>query len=571
MRQVLLWLQVPESWVSILTQHVPVTKSLLLLCLFGLFCLFITPFFLTHRRDNYHALQLDEMPHKPLYISALNPSLSNLGQLHLNVTSDAALIDLILKNTQDDLDALGYYQRVFAQLYDNANNLRRIYEESVPDSMFRQVLDCVYLYELSYMRLGEALFGWLPSPAEVFGKLHPDQRYEPPKPILLEGQENKLFRDRLANWWYGPPKLVEPFSPFVSRPYDQVFVNYLDKFRGEGVGITMVLSNNMVKQALFFVRHLRVLNCTLPIELFYAGQANLAVQFQDLFRSIPGVRTHDLTTQFSEDILSLEDAALKPFAAIASQFRHVILTAPDVVFLQNPERILDDQVYSEYGMMYFKQHRPVPGEDEWLRNVLDRAQFRRLKDIHVSIETGVIVIDKHHHMSSLLSVAKLSEARIRKSLGQGDQRWDQAVFWLGYSVMQRSCAIAPYPPASISVGTCTNDTCDCNSKEIHSIFSGPLWFDSSLIHHWKSTADEMPTALNPYYPRVVNYQTETIQLPLLGLSNYAKSYVDHVCAPYPEAVNLHSTKLVLIERLNQLWNSINVECSRRFPNFFSLF
>ena len=90
-----------------------------------------------------------------------------------------------------------------------------------------------------------------------------------------------------------------------------------------------------------------VLNCSLPIEVFYGGDKDLPKEYRRFIESIESsfpdhgsIRTVDITKKFPdpEGILDLPGRwAMRPFALLASSFKTVILADADTIFLQDPK------------------------------------------------------------------------------------------------------------------------------------------------------------------------------------------------------------------------------------------
>ncbi|KAK2753725.1 hypothetical protein FQN55_000088 [Onygenales sp. PD_40] len=100
-----------------------------------------------------------------------------------------------------------------------------------------------------------------------------------------------------------------------------------------------------------------VLRSELPIEITYAGDADLPAEYRHFLTStFTGVETVDIIPFFNDKELKLAGAgwAIKPFSLLASRFEKAILLDADSVLLQPPERIFTHHTsFLENGALLF--------------------------------------------------------------------------------------------------------------------------------------------------------------------------------------------------------------------------
>lgn len=109
-------------------------------------------------------------------------------------------------------------------------------------------------------------------------------------------------------------------------------------------GIVLTVGKGNFVLAAHCVQTLRtVVNSTLPIEVFYAGDDDLPEAKREDLKA-PLLETINVLDQFNETIAGLRNSgyAMKPFAALASSFERVILIDADTIFLQRPDAFFDE-------------------------------------------------------------------------------------------------------------------------------------------------------------------------------------------------------------------------------------
>jgi Mannosyltransferase putative len=190
------------------------------------------------------------------------------------------------------------------------------------------------------------------------------------------------------------------FFPWITTPKGGYpsFSSLLDSFQGEA-GIVISTGKGGARWAIHQIVTLRqVLNSTLPIELFYAGDGDLPVQYRHFIQDIQSrfpdsgsITTIDITERFPDpdNILGLPQGgwATRAFAVLASSFKTVILTDADTVFLQDPRILLQEPSFREYGSVFWHDRLLAPAAAEtyaWVDDLLESAKAKNLDRVRNS-------------------------------------------------------------------------------------------------------------------------------------------------------------------------------------------
>jgi hypothetical protein len=207
-------------------------------------------------------------------------------------------------------------------------------------------------------------------------------------------EDFRSFLQRLAT-------LLFPWtSPNISD-----LVSLHAKFYKGGRGIVIPASDHQAPYLLASIPSFRRLGCTIPIEIMYVGDNDLAKDQRTRLDALPGVTTRDLTHMISDEEWKLASWAIKPFAILLSSFREVIFVDADALFFQNPESLFDDPLYKETGALFFKDRRITPESRKgWLQQILPKSSLQQ--DSGHMHESGVVVVDKWRHFIAMLLVTR---------------------------------------------------------------------------------------------------------------------------------------------------------------------
>jgi hypothetical protein len=197
--------------------------------------------------------------------------------------------------------------------------------------------------------------------------------------------------------------------------------------------------------AVHTIRVMRLLNCSLPVEVFYLGDGDLDSNSITFLNSMPNVTAINIEDIFDNTLLKLRGWDIKPFAILGSSFQEAILMDADVVMMQSPEIMFDFTEYIECGALFFadrllrvtkRNYKPwfdeiVPHpHSEALRN---STMYNDVSD-HWQ-ESGVVVIDKRRRLLGLLAACRLNDGPERKEI----HAWthgDKETFWLGFEIAE---------------------------------------------------------------------------------------------------------------------------------------
>lgn len=164
---------------------------------------------------------------------------------------------------------------------------------------------------------------------------------------------------RLRYPWFQLPS-TRAYTPFVAPAAQMAGPRSV----AATLGITIIVSARDFLFTLQLISTLRnTLQCKLPIEIAYFGSGphELNSSKRDALSSLAeNVFLNDLVGHFSDDLLQMGAAeaiskhALKPYAVLASRFSSVLLVDPDVVFLRNPDSLLEAHpAFQNTGTLYY--------------------------------------------------------------------------------------------------------------------------------------------------------------------------------------------------------------------------
>ncbi|KAL7788271.1 glycosyltransferase family 71 protein [Trichoderma ceciliae] len=194
------------------------------------------------------------------------------------------------------------------------------------------------------------------------------------------------------------------------------------------------------------LRH--VFGCTLPIQVAYAGDDDLPRHRRDGLLSLDKTNNTeflDVSAVFDDSIMRLGEGgwAIKPFAALASKFEHVIVLDADAVFLQSPEVLFQQQAYIDTGAYLFHdrllwQHAFQDRHDWWKDQIKEPspAMDKSLvwtQDYAEECDAGVVVLDKSRPevLVGLLHTAWQNTYDVRKEVSYKITYGDKETWWLG--------------------------------------------------------------------------------------------------------------------------------------------
>ncbi|KAI9335081.1 mannosyltransferase putative-domain-containing protein [Obelidium mucronatum] len=188
-----------------------------------------------------------------------------------------------------------------------------------------------------------------------------------------------------------------------------------------------------------------ILNCTLPIELHYAGDKDLPHHKAQLISTILsplGVTTVNLLNHYPSEMRDIQGWSVKPFAILASRFQKVLFMDADVLFFRDPEQPVfqESRLFRETGQLFYHDRtadRQGGGFKYWFHEVVPHAS-RYSKTLRWpnglswhEQEAGVVVLDKSRIgvLVSLLYACKMNSKGLRGETYS--HVWgDKETFWL---------------------------------------------------------------------------------------------------------------------------------------------
>ena len=169
------------------------------------------------------------------------------------------------------------------------------------------------------------------------------------------------LRQRLFPWWF--PSSYAAYLPW--DPHDR-----------PETGIVVTVGNGNFVLAAHLIRTLRnVVNSSLPIEIYYAGDSDLPEDKREEIKALgPSLVTINIHDQFNESIAGIQNSgfAMKPFAALASSFERVILVDADTIFLQRPDGYFNEHAgLRETGLYYFHDRTiQIRTTTDWVKTLM---------------------------------------------------------------------------------------------------------------------------------------------------------------------------------------------------------
>lgn len=137
------------------------------------------------------------------------------------------------------------------------------------------------------------------------------------------------------------------------------------------------------------IRTLRQVGCTLPVEVWHLGAAEMSPEMSRVLASL-GAETRDATSVGDARILSGWES--KPHAIRHSRFAEVLFLDADVLPARNPTSIFSDPEYQRHGAMFWPD---LPNGRVWIPGeTWDVAGIMPDNRAYPAFETGQILIDK---------------------------------------------------------------------------------------------------------------------------------------------------------------------------------
>lgn len=173
------------------------------------------------------------------------------------------------------------------------------------------------------------------------------------------------------------------------------FFDLIESYDQEAGIVISVGKNGGFRWAVHQIVTLRaVLRSTLPIEVFYAGDQDLPKEFREFIDEIQStyagygtITIIDINHRFldPDGTLGLPGGwAMRPFAMLASSFKHVILSDADTIFLRDPRVLLREPAYQQYGSIFWHDRILDPAKEEiynWADEIIAKSKIKNLDKV----------------------------------------------------------------------------------------------------------------------------------------------------------------------------------------------
>ncbi|KAL9084160.1 MAG: hypothetical protein Q9165_008208 [Trypethelium subeluteriae] len=220
-------------------------------------------------------------------------------------------------------------------------------------------------------------------------------------------------------------------------------------------GIVIPTSGSSLRFAIHLIQNLRyVLSTELAIEIAYAGDSDLSPYHREVLRSLgPNISILNVLEKFDDDVLNLNNGgwAIKPFAALASSFRDVILLDADAVFLQDPALLLEDPSFQATGALFFHDRllwqNVFKDRAKWWRQEMAAADRRPSATLRQSkvwtegyaeeMDSGAVILDKGRWgvLLGLLHVCWQNSEDPREAITYRTTYGDKESWWFGMELV----------------------------------------------------------------------------------------------------------------------------------------
>ena len=203
-----------------------------------------------------------------------------------------------------------------------------------------------------------------------------------------------------------------PFLRSPSNPNDtRALSNLRQSFRPGSKGLVIPTGKLTFRYACHLISNIRdVLHSKLPIEIVYAGENDLPLDYRHFVMSLgEDIEVTDITKAVDDTSLDLPHGgwAVKAFAAVASSFEQVMVVDADAVFVQAPEVIFDNHIgYQDTGALFFHDRLLWQGafserHQWWEEQLKHHEPSKALKKSRVynegyaeECDSGLVVVDK---------------------------------------------------------------------------------------------------------------------------------------------------------------------------------
>ncbi|KAG0331835.1 hypothetical protein BG004_001485 [Podila humilis] len=241
-------------------------------------------------------------------------------------------------------------------------------------------------------------------------------------------------------------KLEKSIYPFLHLHPRQTSFSLYESYTKSSRGIVVCAGNGQFEFIVSSIQAIRLLNPTVPIEVFYMGDGDLSTLRQNYIRDMTSnIEVKDVTKILDNKEMILGGWSIKAFSMLASSFQEVILIDSDAYFLRDPAQLFSDPGYVATGALFFYDRtlwndwRVGP---DFLRSIMPTMSsfpkttrwFRGLS-AHEQ-ESGVVVINKRTRFQGLLAVCKMNMKWERDLHSYKVFYGDKETFWTGFEMVQ---------------------------------------------------------------------------------------------------------------------------------------
>jgi alpha 1,3-mannosyltransferase len=304
------------------------------------------------------------------------------------------------------------------------------------------------------------------------------------------------FVDEVIVWMF-------PFIRNPSNLQDKTpFTSLRKSFSSGSRGIVIPTGKGNFRFACHLILNIRnVLRSELPIQIAYAGDADLPQKSREILKSLaPDVEFLNVPDVLDDKLLSLATGtwAIKAFAILASRYEQVIMLDADVVFLQPPEVLFKQLGFLETGVLLFHdrllwQHAFQDRHEWWKEQMAHQQPSSSLlkskvwmEDYAEEADSGVVVIDKSRLevLMGLLHICWQNTYEVREEITYKITYGDKESWWFGLDLSAVPYSMEAHYGSIIGTVEAHTDGTEkvCSFTIAHVDESEKLiWFNGSLL------------------------------------------------------------------------------------------
>ncbi|KAJ3242325.1 hypothetical protein HDU81_005078 [Chytriomyces hyalinus] len=240
--------------------------------------------------------------------------------------------------------------------------------------------------------------------------------------------------------------LTKRLYPWIMNDKVSSINDMMGQWSGRGIAFTFPTSG--YPRGVHLILALRnILNCTLPIEIFYIGENDLGRPEREKLAKLPMVTLINMEERLPK-VRDVNGFNIKPYVMLASSFREVIFLDDDVTMIQNPATLVDESlIYKTHGTLFFLDRSFSAGNSEWARSFIPfpsstSENGRYMRDVsRDEQESSLVVLDKGRLgiVHALLAACHMNLKQSRDEALHKYTHGDKESFWLSHELVR-----APY-------------------------------------------------------------------------------------------------------------------------------